>query len=88
MGGGRKKQVKIKAGRGGGVGNERKKRVRPNFRAAGRRIWWRVPELTPNTPGPAASADCIGFGGLLCFGIIVLVFGRCFVFWGFGRLKS
>ena len=25
--------------------------------AAGRRIRWRVPELTPNTPGPAASAD-------------------------------
>ena len=32
--------------------------------------------------------NCIGFGGLLCFGIIVLVFGRCFVFWCFGRLKS
>ena len=25
--------------------------------------------------------NCIGFGVLLCFGIIVLVFGRCFVFW-------
>ena len=42
---------------GGGVGNERKKPVVPNFRTAGRRIRWRVPELTPNTPGPAASAD-------------------------------
>ena len=48
-----------KAGKiNGGVGDERKKRVRPNFRTAGRRIGWRVPELTPNTPGPAASADC------------------------------
>ena len=31
--------------------------------------------------------NCIGFGELLCFGIIVLVAGRCFVFWCFGRLK-
>ena len=46
-----------KGGPGGGVGNECKKRVVPKFRTAERRIRWRVPELTPNTPGPAASAD-------------------------------
>ena len=43
------KAGKIK-GAGRGVGNELKKRVRPNFRTGGRRIRWRVPELTPNTP--------------------------------------
>ena len=32
--------------------------------------------------------NCIGFGGLLFFGIIVLVFGRCFVFCGIEGLKS
>ena len=32
--------------------------------------------------------NCIGFGGLLCFGIVVLVFGRCFVFCGIEGLKS
>ena len=47
-GGGRKTAGKI---RGGGVGNERKTRVVPNF------LRWRVPELTPNTPGPAACGD-------------------------------
>ena len=33
-----------------GVGNERKQRVGRNFSVVGRRIRWRVPELTPNTP--------------------------------------
>ena len=51
-GGGRKKQAKKR-----GMGNERRKGVVPNFRTAGRRIRWRVPELTPNTPRPAASTD-------------------------------
>ena len=32
-------------------------RVVPKFRSAGRRIRWRVPALTPKTPGPVASAD-------------------------------
>ena len=52
-GGRAEKAGKMKAG----VGNEPKKRVCPNFRTAGRRIRWGVPELAPKTPGPVASAD-------------------------------
>ena len=36
----------ISRGVGGGGGEV------PNFRTTGRRIRWRVPELTPKTPGP------------------------------------
>ena len=54
VGGGWKRQVKSRgAGQGGG------KYAKNGFvqtLTAGR-IRWRVPELTPNTPGPAASAD-------------------------------
>ena len=31
---------------------------------------------------------CIGLGVLLCFGIMLMVFGRCFVFCGIEGLKS
>ena len=55
-------------GRGGGGREQRQPKQgdgrRPKSRKrrgwwgeAGRRIRWRVPEITPNTPGPAASAD-------------------------------
>ena len=50
---------------GGGQGRDRGgegaggRGVGRNFRAAGRRIRWRVPELTPNTPGPAASGGFV-----------------------------
>ena len=50
-------------GRGGGREKSQKQQekggeMKPNFRTAGReRTRWRVPELNPNTPGPAASAD-------------------------------
>ena len=60
-----KKPKNSRKRRGGEVGgkmkggNEPKKRVRPNFRTAGRRIRWRVPERTPKTPRPVASADYV-----------------------------
>ena len=31
--------------------------------------------------------NCIGFGGLLCLGIIVLGFGKFFVYWWFEGLN-
>ena len=50
-GGARRAGHQREGGPGEGVGNERKKRVRPNF------LRWRVPELTPYTP--VASADYV-----------------------------
>ena len=50
-------------GRGGGANMPKtagKGKIRAGQKAGGstgKRIRWRVPELTPNTPGPAASAD-------------------------------
>ena len=67
-GGGTKKQRRGREGpKGAGRGWEMnaKKRVRPNFRTAGRRIRWRVPELTPKTPGPVASADMLWYAGAM-----------------------
>ena len=45
---------------GGGQGTEgqwKGGREVAEVRGQGRRIRWRVPELTPKTPGPVASAD-------------------------------
>ena len=52
VGGGWKKQVKLR-----GAGQEREKKTGSSKLSAGRRSRWRVPEFTPTTPGPAASAD-------------------------------
>ena len=46
---------------GRGVGNAPKQRVRPNFEW---RIRWRIPELTPKTPRPVASADYVDYNEL------------------------
>ena len=68
--GGRKKHVKSRgAGRGGGKRTQ--KRVGRNF-GLWERIRWRVLDLTPNTPGPAASADYLTYT-ILGFLIIIKV---------------
>ena len=62
------------AGKGGGGAAEKpskmkgtQKSVIPNFRAAGRRIRWRVPELTPKTPRGACGLG--GLAGIFAFTI-------------------